>query len=185
MAAPSPQPQIAPPGKSRGQAAHHHRKAERRSGHRRRARRLPRRAGLLRERELGPHLGGRPSLRAARARGDRPRVQALDARQPPDHPRDLQDQAEAGPERAGSHHQEAARARGRRGGGERLRRRSRGRADLPRDRRALRQHQADPPALAAVDDRGRDPRRLRAFEAGRGAGESRPLQLALARSPTG
>ena len=45
-------------------------------------------AGLLRERDLRPHLGGRPYLRAARARGDRSRVQALDARQPADHPRE-------------------------------------------------------------------------------------------------
>ena len=68
-----------------------------------------------------PRAGtGAPPLRAARARGDRPRVQALDPRQPPDHPRDLQDQAQAGAGRARSHHQEAARARRRRRRRERL-----------------------------------------------------------------
>ena len=52
------------------------------------------------------------------------------------------------------HHPRAARSAGRRGrGDQRLRRRSRGRADLPRDRRAPEFRQADPAALAAVDDR--------------------------------
>ena len=70
-------------------STHHHREAERRSRHRRRARRLHARSdGYFENDDLRPHLRGRPSLRAARARGDRPRVQALDPRQPPDPPRD-------------------------------------------------------------------------------------------------
>ena len=94
--------------------------------------------------------------------------------EPPDHPGDLQDQAQAGAGRARSHHQEAARARRRRDRRQRLRRGSRGRADLPRDPRALRLHEADPPALAPVDDRGRDPRRLRPTASRRRTREPRP-----------
>jgi hypothetical protein len=49
----------------------------------------------------------------------------------------------------------------------------RGRADLPRDRREPRRAAADPAPVAAVDDRGGDPHRLRAAPPRRGAAGSR------------
>ena len=49
---------------------------------------------------------------------------------------------------------------GHRGRRERLRRRARGRADLPRDPRVPRERQADQAPVAAVDDAGLDPQRL-------------------------
>ena len=46
------------------------------------------------------------------------------------------------------------------GAHQRLRRRARGRTDLPLHRAARRQQETDPAAVAAVDDPGRDPRRF-------------------------
>ena len=57
---------------------------------------------------------------------------------------------------------EADQAQGRRRADQRLRRGARGRADLPLHRPVREIGQADPAAVAAVDDAGVDPRRLRA-----------------------
>ena len=187
--APSPRVSDLPPwgeGRSEpesdGQVSRHHREAERGARHRRRAGRLPGSGRLLRERRLRRDLRRRPSLRAAAARGDRSQVQALDPRRAAHPSQGVQVQGQEGPDRPDPHHQEAARARGRERGDQRLRRGARGRADLPRDRRGPRLQEADPPPVAAVDDAGRDPRRLRGAAAGpraRGPGQRGRLPRAL------
>ena len=64
--------------------------------------------GYFESDDLRRHLGGRPPLRAARARGDRPEVQALDARRRCRSCPRVPAQAEEGPDRADPHDQEAA-----------------------------------------------------------------------------
>ena len=68
---------------------------------------------------------------------------------------------------------QAPQAQGRERAGQRLRRGPRGRADLSQHRAVRQDHQADPAAVAAVDDPGRDPRRVRQAAQRRGDAAAR------------
>ena len=115
------------------------------------------------------HVRGRPPVRAARARRDRPALQALDPGGPAHRPGAVPAQEEEGADGPGPDHREAPRPEGRRPARERLRRRPRGRAYLPRDREVPRQREADRAALAPVDDGGGHPGRLLRAPPGRRA----------------
>ena len=126
-----------------------------------RARRFHAPRRLFRKRRLRAVVGGRPSDRDRHARRGGGEARQMDVRAPSGDPVAVRAEADREerepPEDAAAAHQ----AQGRRRPDQCLRRRPRRRAHLPLHRAVRQSREADPPAVAAIDDDRRDPRGLR------------------------
>ena len=168
-----------------GQETHHRRETVGRGRHRARARRLHAQGRLLRERQLRALVGGRPSARADAAREVRRQARQVVVRPPAGDPAALRPRADREERDAPEPAAAPDEAQGRHRAHQRLRRRARGRADLPLHRAARAQQEADRAPVAAVDDAGR-----RSATASRRCAPTRsccrsPTPRSAARRPTG